>query len=103
MNTQTRIFICYTRRDGLVTHELLERIYGHLSGVCNPFIHAIEEKRLASQQTAVLRALVRSHVVLVLESPGLQQSPWASIELWLGRLLLIPIIRINVAEIWKWK
>ena len=103
MNSRTNVFVSYTRRDDAVTHELLERVHARLVGVCNPFIHAIEESRLASQQGSVLRALLRSHVLLLLESPAVRRSPWVRLEPWLSRLRLIPVIRINVAEMATWR
>lgn len=103
MNNHINVFVTYTRRDGAVTRELLERLHARLVGVCNPFIHAVQESRMASQQGTVLWFLLRSHVLLLLESPGVWRSPWVRLELWLSRLRLIPIIRINVGEMTTWR
>src|SRR5262249_30447451 len=98
-----KLFVSYTLRDGIVTRELLLRLNTHLLGVCTPFIHALEEKNLASQQLGVLLALVSSHAVLLLLSPGLQKSPWVRLELWLARLLLLPVITLEARELTAWK
>jgi hypothetical protein len=103
MSDHINLFVSYTRRDGEVTDELLERLHAHLAGVCNPFIHAIEERKVVLRQGGVLSALLCSHVLLLLESPETRRSPWVRLELGLSRLRLIPVIRINVAEIASWK
>jgi len=70
-----------------------------LCGICKPCVHAIEEPNLGWQQVAVIRALLSSNAILLLVSPGVHQSPWVCFELLVGRLLLRPIIRLNVIEL----
>jgi hypothetical protein len=97
------VFVSYTLRDGMVTNTLLQRLHTYLSGVCSPFIHAVEEQRLGRQQLGVLRALLRSDVILLVVSPAVQRSHWVRVEMWLGRLLLRPVIRLNASDLAGWK
>ncbi len=97
------VFVSYTRRDGVVTDAMLRRLGNHLSTVCSPFIHALVEKQITHQQLTVLRALFRSHVVILLVSPESLQSPWVRLEILLARLLLRPIIKIDAKELAEWK
>ena len=94
-----KLFVSYTRRDGMVTYALLQKLHNYLCGICKPFVHAIEEPNLGWQQLAVIRALLSSNAILLLVSPGVHQSPWVCFELLVGRLLLRPIIRLNVVEL----
>lgn len=98
-----RLFVSYTRRDGLVTSKILFRLNNHLLGICTPFIHALEEKKLLSQQLGVLRALLRSHAILLIMSPGIHKSPWVRLELWIARLLFLPVITLEATELAAWK
>jgi len=36
-----KLFVSYSRRDGIVTTELLRNLEHHLQGVCSPFIHCL--------------------------------------------------------------
>lgn len=98
-----KVFVSYSRRDGVVTTALLSRLYTHLAGVCEPFIHAIEEPRIKYQQLAVFTALFRCHLIILLVSPASSQSPWVRLELWLGRLLMRPVVSIDASTLAGWK
>lgn len=93
------VFVSYTRRDGTVTTPLLERFHAHLCGVCNPFVHAVVERNLKYQQPAVLWALLKCHLIILIESPEVQVSPWVRLELAIGRILQRPIIRLHVSDL----
>jgi hypothetical protein len=97
------VFVSYSRRDGIVTTPMLNRLYAHLIGVCVPFIHAIEEPKLKHQQLAVLNALLRCHFIILLVSPASKRSPWVRLEIFLGRLLMRPIIYIDAAILKEWR
>jgi hypothetical protein len=97
------VFVSYTRRDGMVNIRLLKRLHGYLSGVSRPFIHAIEERSLGWQQLAVLQALIRSDVILLIESPGVKHSRWVKLEMRLARILLRPVVRFNASDLAVWK
>lgn len=97
------VFVSYTRRDGVVTDAMLRRLGSHLETICSPFIHALVEKQITHQQLTVLRALFRSHLVILLVSPESFQSPWVRLEIFLARLLLRPIIKIEAKELAAWK
>lgn len=94
-----KMFVSYTRRDGMITIELLRNLHIYLSEICKPFIHAIEEPNLSWQQLAVVRALFFSHAILLVVSPGIKQSPWVTFELLVGRILLRPIIRLDYNDL----
>jgi len=97
------VFVSYSRRDGVVTTALLSHLYAHLVGVCDPFIHALEEPKVKHQQLAVLRALLRCHLIILLVSPASKKSPWVRLEIWLGRLLLRPVVSIDASTLAAWK
>ncbi|MDD2776945.1 MAG: hypothetical protein PHU06_13395 [Gallionella sp.] len=97
------VFVSYTRRDGLVTVDLLTVVHARLSKVCTPFIHALEESNLKHQQLAVIRAIFRSHLIVLIVSPAIKQSPWVRLELFLAKLLLRPIISIDVSTVSAWQ
>ncbi|MBF0144924.1 MAG: hypothetical protein HQL84_00215 [Magnetococcales bacterium] len=94
-----RIFVSYTLRDGKVTDALLQRLNVYLRGICTPFIHAIEQPKIKVQQLSVFRALFLSHLIYVIDSPAINDSPWVRLELLIGRILLRPMVHFQVEEL----
>lgn len=97
--TKSRVFVSYTRRDGLLSDSLLESIEVWLSGVCQPYIHRTTKSARRLEQLMVVKALLKSHVLLVIESPGVYDSPWVRFELNLARLKLMPVIKVPARQI----
>jgi hypothetical protein len=95
------LFVSYTRRNGDVNYQMLFLLNIYLSELCNPFIHAVEEHKLKNQQVAVIKALLKSHAILLIESPEIKKSKWVKIELFISRLLFLPIIRLTPQDIEK--
>lgn len=98
-----KIFVSYTQRDGLVTKKLLLRLKSHLESTSEPFIHALEQDKLKHQQLGVVIAIIRCHLILVIDSPCICESPWVRFELALGRLLRRPMIRVPIDSLSHWQ
>lgn len=94
-----RLFVSYSRRDGLVTSEILETLDAHLRAVCAPFIHCLHGSGSRWEQVRVLRALLASHAVLVVESPATATSSWVRLELGIARLLCRPVLRLQATDL----
>jgi hypothetical protein len=97
------VFVCHTRRDGMVTSAMLRHLHTYLSGIGSPFIHTIEEQKLRWQQIGVLSALLRSTLILLIVSPEVQRSHWVQLELWIAKLLLRPVFRLYASELAEWR
>lgn len=97
------VFVSYSRRDGIVNTALLTRLHAYLNEVCNPFIHALEEPKIRYQQLAVFKALFCCHLIVHLVSPASKRSPWVRTELWLGRVLLRPVVTIDASLLAEWR
>lgn len=101
-----KVFVSYSRKDGLVTSEMLRFLYAHLQSVCKPFIHCLCESESIWEQARVVFALLTSNVVLLVESPATSSSRWVKLELYLTRLIGLPIIRLkanDLAEVYNAK
>lgn len=94
-----KIFVSYSRRDGVVTTSMLELLDKHLRDVCTPFIHCLHGSNRRWEQIHVLRALLTSHTLLLIESPAAEISPWVKLEVWLARILCRPLIRLSACDI----
>lgn len=94
-----KLFVSYSRRDGIVTTELLRSLECHLQGVCSPFIHCLHGNNCRWQQALVIRALLMSHAVLLVESPAASTSGWVRLELFLAKLLCRPLLRLKASDI----
>lgn len=94
-----KIFVSYSRRDGVVTTLMLELLDKHLRDVCTPFIHCLHGSNRKWEQVHVLRALLSSHTLLLIESPAAETSPWVKLEVWVARVLCRPLIRLRASDI----
>lgn len=93
------LFVSYSRRDGIVTTDLLRTLEQHLQGVCSPFIHCLHGNDSRWQQAIVIWALFRSHAVLLVESPAARTSGWVRLELCLAKLFCRPLLRLKATDI----
>lgn len=93
------LFVSYSRRDGLVTTELLRNLEHHLQGVCSPFIHCLHGDDGRWQQALVIHALWKSHAVLLVESPAASTSGWVRLELFLAKLFCRPVLRLKASDL----
>lgn len=96
--SMSRVFVSYTHRDGFISDSFLECVESWLSDVCQPYIHRVKDATDRLEQFRVVRALLRSHVVLILDSPSIDKSPWVRLELALAKLKMMPIIKLPAEE-----
>jgi hypothetical protein len=94
------LFVSYSRRDGMVTNSMLERLGLYLSGFCFPFIHCLAVPHARWQQLTVIKALIFSDAILLIESPAAKTSEWVRRELFIARLLRRPVLRLSAADLW---
>lgn len=94
-----RLFVSYSRRDGMVSSQMLQALEAHLQGICDPFIHCLHDTGSRWEQLRVVRALIASHAVLLVESPATAWSPWVRFELLLARMLGLPLLRLDAGVI----
>jgi hypothetical protein len=94
-----RIFVSYSRRDGIVTEQTLRLVARYLVGIGTPFIHCLQPRQGKWEQAIVIVALLRSHAVLLVDSPAARTSPWVKFELALARALFRPVFHIDVADL----
>ena len=64
-----------------------------------PFIHCLQDTGSRWEQLRVIRALLFSHAVLLVESPAANTSGWVRLELLLAKLLGRPLMRIQATDI----
>ena len=77
--------------------SLLDRLRVHLSGVCDPYIHALDEERPVRRgQIHVLKKLMRAHFLILVETPGVYRSPWVRFELLVCKLKMMPVVRLKL-------
>lgn len=98
MSRKINVFVSYTVRDGKVTIGLLKRIQTYLSKRSDPFVDALATS-VKHPQLRIVWKLLRSDLVILIESPGIKSSPWVRLEVLLARLLLTPIIRLRSEHI----
>lgn len=94
-----RLFVSYSRRDGVVTTELLRSLEIHLRGCCEPFIHCLSERESKWEQFHVLSSLVTSHAILIVNSPATATSEWVMLEMGIAHLLRIPVLELDAQDL----
>jgi len=99
MKNYSRVFVSYTRRDGKISIELLEKLFLYLQDICNPFIHAVDSNNKLIKQRHIIRNLLMSHMLLLIESPLTYKSPWVRFELILSKLKMMPIVRLHLQDL----
>lgn len=99
MKNYSRVFVSYTRRDGKVSIDLLEQLFDYLQRICNPFIHAIDSNSKYLKQRHIIKNLLMSHLLILIESPQTHKSPWVQFELMLSKLKMMPVIRLHSQDI----
>lgn len=101
--SRMRFFVSYTRRDGVVTSALLAPLRSRLNQFGVPFIHELQPKHPRTnawrEQARIVRALMRSDIVILLETPLVYQSPWVRFELAVARLLLRPVLKLDAGNL----
>lgn len=100
-HNKMRIFISYSRKDGIITNEILSKLEKKLSNKYTTFIHCLKEKEIKFQQTTVIYNLIISEKFILIESPASKKSKWVKLEVFLARLFFIPIKKIPAVEIIK--
>lgn len=90
-----RLFVSYSRRDGVVTTELLRSLEMYLRGFCKPFIHCLAERGSEWEQIHVISSLVTSHAILIVKSPAISSSEWVRLEIRIATLLRIPVLELD--------
>lgn len=90
---QSKIFVSYTTRDGIVSPDLLESVAETLSPYGMVFVDYLHNKSLNSQQRVIHELFLSTGLVLIL-SPGALASPWVKLEIYLASLLRVPLIGI---------
>lgn len=94
-----KVFVSYTRNDGIITIETLKKIHSRLSSRHNIFIHAVECMNKEVTQKEVISKLVESDVVILLYTEGCMSSLWVNLEVDLAVYLSIPILPINAQKL----
>jgi hypothetical protein len=90
-----RLFVSYSRRDGIVTTELLRSLEIYLRGFCKPFIHCLAEQGSKWEQIHVISSLVTSHAILIVKSPATSSSEWVQLEIGIATFLRIPVLELD--------
>jgi hypothetical protein len=94
-----KIFVSYSRRDGIINEKALQLIQRYLQGIGKPFVHCLQNSCVKFEQLHVMLELITSHAVLLIDSPAARNSKWVKIELFTARLLFRPIFRIDAKDL----
>jgi hypothetical protein len=90
-----RLFVSYSRRDGIVTTELLRSLELYLEACCKPFIHCLAERESKWEQLRVISSLATSHAILIIDSPAAASSEWVKLEIRIATILRLPILKLK--------
>ena len=94
-----RLFVSYSRRDGIVTTELLRSLGLYLGGYCKPFIHCLAEQESNWEQLRVISSLATSHAILIIDSPAAASSEWVKLEIRIATILRLPILKLKSQDL----
>lgn len=96
---KAHIFISYTSRDTCVSDAALIKAKSLFSQHSTVFVDRLSEKSRWHPQFAIMFNVLRSHLLVVIESRSVYRSPWVLLELLLAKLTLTPIIRLPIESL----
>ena len=95
----SRVFISYTSRDTDVDDFALARAKSLFSSFAHVFVDRLSPKSHWHPQLIIIWQVIRSHLLVVIETQSVYHSPWVWLELVLAKLTLTPIIKVPVATL----
>lgn len=95
----THIFISYTSRNCAVDDATLKKAKELFSAYSEVFVDRLSDKTWWHPQLVIIARLLRSHLIVVIESRSVYRSPWVRFELLLAKLTLTPVIYLPVTSL----
>lgn len=90
------IFISYTSRDSCINNAVLKTAKALFSEHSSVFVDRLSNKLGWHPQLVIMCNIVRSHLLVVIESHSVYYSPWVLLEILLAKMTLTPIIRLPI-------
>lgn len=100
-NLSARVFISYTSRDACVSDEALIAASSLFSDRSTVFVDRLSNKSKLHPQLVIILEVIRSHLLVIIESQSVYHSPWVRFEIILAKLTLTPVIRIPIKSLVK--
>lgn len=95
------VFISYTSRDSCIDNSALEKARSLFSDRSTVFVDRLSIKTGWHPQLVIMSNVIRSHLLVVVESKSVYKSPWVLLEIFLAKITLTPIIRLPIENIRK--
>jgi len=98
MSYRPRAFVSYTTRGGDVSPSMLLALRNRLSEFCIPFVDLLITQPRYPQLNVILE-LWKADLLILVESPLADTSPWVRFELLFAKLKLIPVLKLKLEDI----
>ncbi len=95
----SHVFISYTSRDSCVNDAALIKAKSLFSENSSVFVDRLSKGTGWHPQLVIMTNIIRSHLLVVVESSSVYQSPWVLLEILLAKLTLTPIIRLPIKSL----
>jgi hypothetical protein len=95
----SHVFISYTSRDSCVNDAALIKAKSLFSGNSSVFVDRLSKGTGWHPQLVIMFNIIRSHLLVVVESNSVYQSPWVLLEILLAKITLTPIIRLPIKSL----
>ena len=82
-----------------MSDEALIKAKSLFSEYSNVFVDRLSEKTRWHPQLVIASKVLRSHMLVVIESHSVYCSPWVLLELLLAKVTLTPIIRLPIESL----
>ena len=93
---KTGVFISYSSRDGAVDDAMLRLAGSLFSSFSDVYIDRLSARTRWHPQLVIISRVLRSHLLVLIESQSAYRSPWVLLELFLAKITLTPIIKLPV-------
>ena len=97
-----KYFVSYTTRDKEITPDLLKQFSKELEKKGEVFIDLLHNDSI-DKQSRVLKELDSSDVMILIETNSVYQSEWVVLEIEQANAMPIPIQKMNLDQLRKFK
>lgn len=84
-----------------MTDEALIKAKSLFSDNSTVFVDRLSDKSKWHPQLVILVQVLRSHLLVIIESQSVYSSPWVRLEMLLAKLTLTPVIRLSIDSLVK--
>lgn len=94
----TKIFISYTLKDGILTIDFFKNLKSVVKGLCSSYIDILDNDSI-NKQARVEDELLKSDLLILIKTHKVNKSDWVKKEILIAQENNIPIIEYEYSDL----